>query len=382
MSAANGTQRDIGLDLTRILAFLAVPSVHFFLNSTYYDTAIVGPRMALMTVMRTAFMVCVPLYMLLSGYLSAEKHIPLTRPGLLGYYKKLLPIFLTYALSTGVILLYRVLWLGEEQTIRSAVKNLLSFQQYSWYMNMYFGLLLLTPFLNALWQSLATPAARRALLAVLLVLTVLPGMVNIYHLHSAETLLHPWLSTSYDQLVPDWWQRLYPITYYFLGGYLRAHVDIKRLRTGRLAALLLLAVLCFGGYNVWRNQGIPFVWGSWCDWGSLQNVVDTVLVFLLLNSIRYSTPPYFHCTFYRLSFQADPRCLSGVVDTGQLPVHHAEICRPLGDGSAELLPSDGGRHHPHLPAAGRRGGVLRLAADASAPPRRQGGNRRHSSGIG
>ena len=69
MSAANGTQRDIGLDLTRILAFLAVPSVHFFLNSTYYDTAIVGPRMALMTVMRTAFMVCVPLYMLLSGYL-------------------------------------------------------------------------------------------------------------------------------------------------------------------------------------------------------------------------------------------------------------------------------------------------------------------------
>ena len=208
MSAANGTQRDIGLDLTRILAFLAVPSVHFFLNSTYYDTAIVGPRMALMTVMRTAFMVCVPLYMLLSGYLSAEKHIPLTRPGLLGYYKKLLPIFLTYALSTGVILLYRVLWLGEEQTIRSAVKNLLSFQQYSWYMNMYFGLLLLTPFLNALWQSLATPAARRALLAVLLVLTVLPGMVNIYNLHSAETLLHPWLSTSYDQLVPDWWQAI------------------------------------------------------------------------------------------------------------------------------------------------------------------------------
>ena len=54
-----------------------------------------------MTVMRTAFMVCVPLYMLLSGYLSAGKHIPLTRPGLLGYYKKLLPIFLTYASPPG-----------------------------------------------------------------------------------------------------------------------------------------------------------------------------------------------------------------------------------------------------------------------------------------
>ncbi len=221
---------------------------------------------------------------------------------------------------------------------------------------------------------------------MLLVLTVLPGMVNIYNLHSAETLLHPWLSTSYDQLVPDWWQRLYPITYYFLGGYLRAHVDIKRLRTGRLAALLLLAVLCFGGYNVWRNQGIPFVWGSWCDWGSLQNVVDTVLVFLLLNSIRYSTP-YFHCTLYRLSLQADPRCLSGVVDTGQLPVHHAEICRPSVTDQLNYFPlTVGGTILISLLLAAVVeccvSLLMRLAADASAPPRRQGGNRRHSSGIG
>ena len=376
MSAANGTQRDIGLDLTRILAFLAVPSVHFFLNSTYYDTAIVGPRMALMTVMRTAFMVCVPLYMLLSGYLSAEKHIPLTRPGLLGYYKKLLPIFLTYALSTGVILLYRALWLGEEQTILSAVKNLLSFQQYSWYMNMYFGLLLLTPFLNALWQSLATPAARRALLAVLLVLTVLPGMVNIYNLHSAETLLHPWLSTSYDQLVPDWWQRLYPITYYFLGGYLRAHAD--RAAGGPSAAgsavLRRLQRLAQSGHPLRLGQLVRL--GEPAKRGGHGAGISSAELHPIFH------PPYFHYTLYRLSLQADPRCLSGVVDTGQLPVHHAEICRPLGDGSAELLPSDGGRHHPRLPAAGRRGGVLRLAADASAPPLRQGANRRHSSGIG
>ena len=371
MSAANGTQRDIGLDLTRILAFLAVPSVHFFLNSTYYDTAIVGPRMALMTVMRTAFMVCVPLYMLLSGYLSAGKHIPLTRPGLLGYYKKLLPIFLTYALSTGVILLYRMLWLGEEQTIRSAVKNLLSFQQYSWYMNMYFGLLLLTPFLNALWQSLATPAARRALLAVLLVLTVLPGMVNIYDLHSAETLLHPWLSTSYDQLVPDWWQRLYPITYYFLGGYHRAAGGPS---AAGGAVLRRLQRLAQSGHPLRLGQLVRL--GEPAKRGGHGAGISSAELHPIFH------PPYFHYTFYRLSLQADPRCLSGVVDTGQLPVHHAEICRPLGDGSAELLPPDGGRHHPCLPAAGRRGGVLRLAADASAPPLRQGANRRRITGIG
>lgn len=36
------SDRDIGLDITRIIAFLSVISVYFFLNSNFYYVAIDG----------------------------------------------------------------------------------------------------------------------------------------------------------------------------------------------------------------------------------------------------------------------------------------------------------------------------------------------------
>ena len=65
-------KRDIGLDLTRIVAFVSVVSIHFFLNSGYYDAPVVGKRMYIMTLGRTFFGICVPLFMLLSGYLMTQ----------------------------------------------------------------------------------------------------------------------------------------------------------------------------------------------------------------------------------------------------------------------------------------------------------------------
>lgn len=64
--------RDLGLDITRIIAFASVPSVHFFLNSGFYDTPVLGEKMYIMVIFRTLFMICVPLFMLLSGYLMSE----------------------------------------------------------------------------------------------------------------------------------------------------------------------------------------------------------------------------------------------------------------------------------------------------------------------
>ncbi len=45
----------------------------FLFKIKYYNQAIVGERMYLMTFIRVMFMTCVPLFMLLTGYLSSEK---------------------------------------------------------------------------------------------------------------------------------------------------------------------------------------------------------------------------------------------------------------------------------------------------------------------
>ena len=86
MSESATRKRDVSLDITRIIAFVSVPAIHFFLNSGYYNVPLEGKRMYLMTYGRTFFMVCVPLFMILSGYLMVTKDIKLEKKSILKFY--------------------------------------------------------------------------------------------------------------------------------------------------------------------------------------------------------------------------------------------------------------------------------------------------------
>lgn len=146
-------KRDVGLDITRIVAFASVPAVHFFTQTGYYDTLMAGREMYVMEVMRTFFMICVPLFMILSGYLMIGKDIPLNKKSIGQFYGKLSKILLTYLLTTLMILAFKIYYLGEHETFRSCLFNILEFHQYSWYVNMYIGCYLMIPFLNAVWNA-------------------------------------------------------------------------------------------------------------------------------------------------------------------------------------------------------------------------------------
>ena len=65
--------RNINLDIIRCVAVLTVICVHFFLHNGYYNIPVLGKKMYIATIMRTAFMVCVPLFLLLTGYLMNKK---------------------------------------------------------------------------------------------------------------------------------------------------------------------------------------------------------------------------------------------------------------------------------------------------------------------
>lgn len=279
--------RDIGLDLTRILAFISVPGVHFFLNSGFYDSPIIGTRMSIMTGFRTFFMICVPLFMLLSGYLMSEKKIALEKKSLLRFYSKISKIIITYLLATVLILIFKRVCLQEDIGLKKGILNILGYNQYSWYVEMYIGFFFLIPFLNILWNSIHHPQGQKILVIVLLALTMAPSIFNIWDLNTEGALIHPWLSKNYSQLIPSWWSSLYPITYYYIGAYIKSNVKIKELKTWKLVLLLLGSVLLFSLFNIWRCYSKKFIWGAWCNWGGFQNVIDTVLVFLIINSIKY-----------------------------------------------------------------------------------------------
>lgn len=174
----------MGPDVVRMIAFMSVPAIHFFLNTEYYTTPVAGVRMYFMTVVLVACSVCVPLFMLLTGYLMSAKPVSIQKKEILGFYGKSKDLILTYILATMVILLYRGTVNREDIGFRGAVMNLLGYQQYSWYVNMYLGCVLLIPFLNLLWNSLSTQESRRIWTAVLTVLTVLPSVFNVYDLET------------------------------------------------------------------------------------------------------------------------------------------------------------------------------------------------------
>ena len=83
----NLTKRNPAADIIRILAFFLVVSVHFFLNNGFYSYIVEGKRMYIMTLMRSFCIICVPLFLTLSGYLLRRKQLEKN------YYKRINRVF-------------------------------------------------------------------------------------------------------------------------------------------------------------------------------------------------------------------------------------------------------------------------------------------------
>ena len=68
-------KRNINLDVIRCIAVFSVISVHFFNNTEFYQQIVSGKRMYCMVIMRTFFMICVPLFLILTGFLMSKKEL-------------------------------------------------------------------------------------------------------------------------------------------------------------------------------------------------------------------------------------------------------------------------------------------------------------------
>lgn len=271
---------DVNLDLIRIIAVFLVISVHFLLNNGFYQQKVLGNEMFLMTLMRTLFMTCVPLFLLLTGYLMSPKtYFPIKY----NYFFHITKVFGIYVITTILILLFQKYYLHKPMSFANLLLNITGYQQYSWYVNMYIGLALLVPYLNIIWHNLGNQKNEVVLLGIMMLLTTVPTITNIFDF----SMVHKGLSAMKrtNQLFPNWWVSLYPLTYYFIGAYLQKYHIENKFSTRRLLLCLVLCVCLFGTFNYYRSYGNIFVWGIWNRWGSFQNTIDSVLLFLLLKKV-------------------------------------------------------------------------------------------------
>ncbi len=252
-------ERDANLDLIRAVASFLVVSVHFFLNNGYYSEPMQGTAMLVMTIMRMAFMCCVPLFMMLTGYLGCHRELTGR------YYLGIIRVLGTYLLCSLVCIGTQIVGMKAPMDLASALSGIARFTAapYAWYVKMYMGLFLLIPLFAAAWKGLETRKRRLAGVITLVVLTSLPT-VNL----------------GGFPLFVDNWLSLYPLAFCAIGAYYREYSPKPR---WYWIALAFIAVIFGKGsliYMSCKGQAAGF-----SQYFESTVVAASALLFLLLRQI-------------------------------------------------------------------------------------------------
>lgn len=223
------TNRLAGLDIIRCLAIFSVIAGHFFvLNTPFRETIFDASGMLGQGLVYLLFNATgVPLFIMMTGYLNAHK-VECNRK----YYKGMGRVLISYLLFSAIAILFRKYYLYEDLTWIQWGLKILDFSAipYGWYIEMWIGLYLLTPFLNLLYKAIPTQKQKLILLVTLYVLTALPDLLNRYGLH----------------LVPGFWQSVFPLTYFFIGSYVREYEPELK---GKKIVVAIIAILAICAIN-------------------------------------------------------------------------------------------------------------------------------------
>lgn len=272
--------RDSSLDIVRIVAVFTVVSVHFFLNNGFYSQTVQGTEMYIMCLMRTLFTVCVPLFMILTGYLMSHKTLSKK------YYSGIAKTLVIFVIATIACMIFKTIHNNAVFDLKSLIFGTLDFTgaTYSWYIEMYIGLFLIAPFLNLAYHKLSNQKQKQVLVFTFVAITILPTVFNIFNFDSAQWWADPKSSDEFQKLFPSWWLGFYPVAYYFTGCYLREYG--MKIKTRTLLITFVIAVILFGSFNFYRSYGTAFKSGAYIYWYGFESYILSALLFVLLRRIK------------------------------------------------------------------------------------------------
>ena len=221
-------KRYFGLDIVRILAICLLLWLHFFLRNGFYHSEATGFGGFLAVSMRPVFMCCIPLFLMLTGYLKCKKEWTIR------YYLSLAPIIVSFFLISAIHLIYKLIRVDEVKSAGEWLWDFLNFHlaDYSWYIGMYIGLFLISPLLNQLWNSLGTRKLHLMAVITMASVTFVPSTVNSLYVPEGMD----------GTILPTYFTGLWYVTYYLIGCYIRTYRPALKKRIGIPAALLVAAI--------------------------------------------------------------------------------------------------------------------------------------------
>ena len=273
-------KRNIKLDVIRITSLIFVIGIHFFAYTGFYTEKSTSKIYYSMFILRSLFITCVPMFIILTGYLMNKKELSKK------YYKGIIRVLFIYLICSIIYSLFLKYYFKSDMNLFIFIKNLLSYNgtKYSWYIEMYIGLFLLIPFLNIMFNNLKTEKEVKILLITLAFLTGLPSLINILSFSSKTCFISPGKCSDYFQILPSWWSMIYPLFYYFLGSDLKKY-EFKI--SFKLNLILLIVMLIIDSiFNIYRSHNTVFIWGTWNDYCSLSVMIISALLFNLFLKIN------------------------------------------------------------------------------------------------
>lgn len=251
-----------GLDLVRVTAIFLVILVHYFLHNNFYSIEMNGIHMFAALFIRWLAYSCVPLFIILSGYLLKDKEINKK------YYKGIFRVIILYVIATMLITVYLYLSKTGNYSLGDYIINFLSFGYYGWYVEMYIGLFLIAPFLNVLFKNLKK-SHKELLIIIILMLVSLSPLFNNVKIANVQL-----------NIMNDYWYITYPLLYYFIGSYINEYKIRINSYINLFIMMLVLFLETLTTYFYFNNN--YFGYEIFYGYGALPTVIVSVLIFLLL----------------------------------------------------------------------------------------------------
>lgn len=255
--------RKAGPDIIRAFAIFFVMLTHMFSYSGTLGLDLRSPAWCARMALHYIGLICVPLFLLLTGYLQSERRFDKR------HYLSLLPVVISYLVIITVTEVLKVRAQGmPEGGVGRIIINILGCNDgYSWYVGMYLGLALLIPFINAGFAATGRKE-QRIIIGSLVLLTMLPT--------TAKSFI---VTGIWFDFLPDFFEFLYPLTYYLIGAYIHKY---KCSPPYALCAAVFALTLCFETTAGWAFARNEYPWWLFNDNGELPLAVAAVSFFLML----------------------------------------------------------------------------------------------------
>ena len=240
----NHSKRNINIDIIKVVSLLLVIGVHFFLYTKFYsiDYAFVSiPFIAI----RNICMACVPLFIVVTGYLNKDK--TWNRK----YYLNIGRIYLLYSLAIFILTLVDNKYTINTTIFKTVLINILKYKYYGWYINMYVGLMLIAPIINVAFKNMEDSTRKHAILNIILAIVVPVTLLNLF-----SSIRYSILS----YVLPNWWYYSWPLLYYIMGlwfSYNKNILNRNSKSTLRLLAITsILSALVYYIFHIYIETGL------------------------------------------------------------------------------------------------------------------------------